>query len=103
LFGDALLELVHRLLALNGMPADEPGVIIWDDVLPVNKVEEIQALKTEIELGTVSVETAATELGRVYKNAENNGEFDKIQEERRLEQTNRANLGSFLLDNFETR
>jgi len=103
LFGDALLELVHRLLALNNMPADEPGVIIWDDVLPVNKVEEVQALKTEIELGTVSVETAATELGRVYKTDDNKGEFDKIQEEKRLEQTNRANLGSFLLDNFEAR
>ena len=103
LFGDALLELVHRLLALNNMPADEPGVIIWDDVLPVNKLEEINALKTEIELGTVSVETAATELGRVYKTADNNGEFDKIQEEKRLEQTNKNNIGSFLLENFETR
>jgi hypothetical protein len=103
LFGDALLELIHRLLALNNMPADEAGVIIWDDVLPVNEKEVIETLKMEVELGTVSVETAATELGRVYKTADNKGEFDKIQEEKRLEQTNRSNLGSFLLDNFETR
>jgi len=103
LFGDALLEIIHRLLALNGMAADESGVIIWDEVLPINELEKINELKTEIELGTVSVETAATELGRVYKTDDNKGEFDKIQEERRLEQTNRTNLGSFLLDNFETR
>jgi hypothetical protein len=103
LFGDALLELVQRLLALNGMPSDDPGVILWDDILPENEIEKINALKTEIELGTVSIETAATELGRVYKTNDNKGEFDKIQEEKRLEKTNNTNLGSFLLDNFEAR
>ena len=103
LFGDALLELVHRLLALNGMPADDPGKILWPNMLPENTKEKVEELKAENELGTVSVETAATELGRVYRTDDNKGEFDKIQEEKRLEQTNRTNLGSFLLDNFEAR
>jgi uncharacterized protein YaaN involved in tellurite resistance len=85
------------------MPSDDPGVILWDDILPENEIEKINALKTEIELGTVSIETAATELGRVYKTNDNKGEFDKIQEEKRLEKTNNTNLGSFLLDNFEAR
>jgi hypothetical protein len=103
LFGDALIELVHRLLVLKGLPSDEPGEILWPDILPINDVEKLTSLKTEIELGTVSTETAAKELGRVYKNEDNTGEFDKIQEEKSLETTRNNNAGAFLLNNLETR
>ena len=103
LFGDALLELVHRLLVMNGMTASEPGQILWSDILPINDVEKISGLKTELELELVSRETASAELGRVYKTEDNKGEFDKIQEEKSLEQTRNNNAGAFLLNNLETR
>jgi len=103
LFGDALLELVHRLLVLKGLPADEAGEIIWPDILPTNDVEKLASIKAETELGTLSIESAAKELGRVYKNEDNTGEFDKIQEEKLMETTRNNNAGAFLLNNLETR
>ena len=98
LFGEALLELVRRLLVINGKANTEPGDIIWSQFMPENEKEEIEYLEKDINLGLVSHETASTKRGYEYKN-----EIDKIQEEQRIEQSNRATIGSFLLENFEAR
>jgi len=90
LYGEVLEELFRRLLILKGLP-EEHGVIIWPDVLPVNDVEEMNSLKTELELGLVSKETVATERGR---------DFEQEQEKIATEKSQGDNIGELLLQNF---
>lgn len=65
-YGDAIVELNRRLLILGGK---EEAVtrIHWSSPLPENKAEQAGELKVEKELGTVSQETMATELGRDWQ------------------------------------
>ncbi len=67
LYGDMLIELNRRLLDLNGMGEDNYVTLYWDDPLPVDKTEQADELETEIGMGTVSLETASTELGRDWE------------------------------------
>lgn len=59
LYGAGLLEAVRRLLVLAKAANTEPGEVVWPDPLPVNEVEQTQALKTDVELGLVSKQTAS--------------------------------------------
>jgi hypothetical protein len=90
LYGEVLEELFRRLLILNNMP-EEHGEIIWPDVLPVDDVGQMNALKAELELGLVSKETAATERRR---------NFEQEQEKIGNEKSQGDNIGEMLLQNF---
>jgi len=91
LYGDALLEINRRLLEMNNMTPD-PGEIIWKDNLPVNGTEESQELKTDVETGLLSKQTASVMKG-----------YDWEQESERMEgeQEQETNLGDQLLKNFD--
>lgn len=62
IFGDMVEELARRLQILNGMQPVECHVV-WPDFLPVNEIEQQQAIRGDIELGLVSLETAQRERG----------------------------------------
>jgi hypothetical protein len=66
-YGDALVELNRRLCALAGKGDDVMTTVHWSSPLPENKQEQVTELKSESELGVVSKETIATELGRVWE------------------------------------
>jgi hypothetical protein len=91
LYGDALLELNRRLLIINGMNPD-PGELIWPDVLPENGTEVSTELKTDIELGILSKQTAAGIKGYDWEQ-----ETERIQEQ----QTSEGNVGDEILRLFE--
>ena len=62
LFGDMLEELVKRLLILAGMP-ELSCKIVWREFLPQNPVEDIAAVKSKLEMGVMSKQTATGEVG----------------------------------------
>jgi hypothetical protein len=62
LYGDGIEELVRRLLILNGMDED-PGEIIWPDMLPENDVEKLNTQRQEMDLKLKSPQTVASERG----------------------------------------
>lgn len=65
LIGEALAEAYRRLMILNGYGDVETPIVKWDDPLPANKLERIQAAKDEVELG-VSKQSVFKDLGRDY-------------------------------------
>lgn len=90
LYGNAYTELNRRLLILGGYEGAE-CTIYWPDPLPVNEVEEITAIKTDMELGLVSVETA-----RGIRNYDQEQEAERIAQEK----VGADNAGALLLNNF---
>lgn len=90
LYGAAYQELNRRLLVLGGFEP-ETCIINWPDPLPVNEVEETNALKTDVELKLVSIQTAREMRG-----------YDPEQEQERLatEAANSTNAGGLFLQNF---
>lgn len=90
-FGEALRELVHRLLVLDNRPGDA-GEVVWPDPLPVNEVEEIQAFGFDLENGLVSKQTVSERRGYDWE-----AEQERIEEEKESED----NIGSALLRAFD--
>lgn len=90
LFGDALEQLIIRLQRINGMQP-VPAVIVWPDFLPVNKVEETTAAKTDLEMGIVSKETISGVRGY---------DWEKEQERMANEKINTTSIGTTILENF---
>jgi hypothetical protein len=70
LYGDGLTELNRRLLVLGGKQADDPGRVVWQDVLPVNELDQANTLQVDLNSGIVSKETAATKRGYDWKTEE---------------------------------
>jgi hypothetical protein len=64
LYGDALAELSRRMLVIAGNEGAIRPQVQWPEALDLNDLEEITALKTELELGIISRETAAGLRGR---------------------------------------
>ena len=93
LIGEALLDINSKLLQLVGLDND-PGVIVWPDVLPANEQEEIQVISQEIGLGIVSKETAATERGRDWKDEQEKIAAEKVSD---------SDIGTAILDQFLAR
>jgi hypothetical protein len=91
LLGEALIELNHRLLTLDGIQHNDGGEIIWPDPLPSDELAETSALAQDINLGLVSKRTASLERGYDY---------DKEQEQMKEEKSGEENLGSMLLNAF---
>jgi len=65
LYGDAIIEMLRRLLIIGGInettaTAYVSGIsIVWPDVLDADEREQVAALKTDVELGILSKQTAA--------------------------------------------
>ena len=59
LYGEGIIEINHRLLELAGAPDTDGGEVKWKDLLPTNESELSQAIKTDLELGLVSKQTAS--------------------------------------------
>lgn len=90
LYGKALADISERSLALMGM-VGRP-TITWPDPLPFNDAEEIAGIQTEMGLGILSKETAASLRGRDWE----------MEQERIAEETAaNDNIGSRLLAAFE--
>jgi hypothetical protein len=71
----------------------EPIRVIWQDPLPSNEKEEIEALSKDVEIGLVSKQTASQKRG-----------YDWSTEQGRIEQeqADEDNIGALILRNFET-
>ena len=91
LYGEGLVEINHRLLELTGAGDTDGGEVLWPDVLPANEVEQITALKSDLEMGLASKQTASHLRG-----------YDWEQEEQRLADESQAgdNVGAALLRAF---
>lgn len=90
LYGDAISELVRRLLIIAGYePLDVE--VIWPEILPINQVETIASVEKGIALGILSKESAANLLG-----------YDWDKERMRLEDEAAMgdNIGAALLRAF---
>ena len=90
LLGDAIEELVQRLLILGGKEVI-PCKVVWPDWMPVNEVEEISAVVQDINAGLLSKQTAAGMRG-----------YDWEQEQERLtdEKTGEGDIGTTILNAF---
>ena len=89
--GEALLELVHRLLILDNR-AGESGYIEWPDPLPVNEQESVVTDSFELDRGIVSKKTVAERRGYDWEN-----EQEEMNEERMGEES----IGTVLMRAFE--
>jgi hypothetical protein len=70
LYGEAIIEINHRLLVLNGAADTDGGEVQWPDVLPENASEVSQAIRTDLELGLVSKQTASGRRGYTWADEE---------------------------------
>jgi len=92
LYGEGLIELNRRLADLQGFGPANVGVLHWADPLPENRGEEVEAISKERELGTVSKETAAADLGRDWE----------LEQERMADETvGEDDVGTRMLRAFE--
>ena len=90
-YGEALVEINHRLLELKGMGNTDGGEIFWPQVLPINELEQANALQADMNLGVVSKQTAAIERGRNWEVEQKRIEEDKLDTD---------NVGAALLRAF---
>lgn len=90
LYGNAYQELNRRLLILGGFEG-EVCTLYWPAPLPENEIEETTAIKTDMELGLLSKQTAQEKRG-----------YDHEQEAERMAEEKMAsdNAGATLLTNF---
>lgn len=70
LYGEGIVEINHRLLELAGAPDTDGGEVEWPDLLPANDTEVALALRTDLELGLVSKQTASQMRGYVWEDEE---------------------------------
>jgi hypothetical protein len=91
LYGDALLELNKRLLIIADMNPD-PGEIIWPDPLPKDGVSLSAELKSDIEIGILSRQSAA-----------NKKQYDYQLEQERIadEEVQNGDITQALLQGFD--
>lgn len=93
LMGEALEDLIYRLLVLGNQANTDPGKVIFPDNLPTNEREELEARQIELNNGLVSKQTVAVENGRNWEL-----EQERITEE----QAQSGNIGQALLQAFNT-
>lgn len=92
LYGAGLAEISRRCLLLLGA-GEYRTRVSWPDPLPYNRLEQLQALAQESDLGIVSKQTMAADAGR---------DWDVEQERLEQEQESQENVGSLILRAFET-
>jgi hypothetical protein len=101
LYGEAIEEVNHRLLVMNGMDGEQsdPGKVIWGDPLPSNILEDLQADQLADGLG-IAAKSA------IYKRYQERygmtwEEMQKLLDEQSTKaNANSANIGAQLLKNF---
>lgn len=62
--GKGFAEALRRVMEMSGVSMPVPPTAQWADPLPANRLEVLEAAKVEKELGTTSLETLTTEIGR---------------------------------------
>lgn len=77
LMGEALEEVNERCLIMADIDTAEPGMVVWPENLPRDEFQDKQADQMELNMGTVSKETIATENGRDWEQ-----EQERIKAER---------------------
>jgi hypothetical protein len=92
LYGAGLVEISRRTLLLLGMGEHRPRVA-WPDPLLLNRLEMLEGLAKERDLGIVSQATAAADAGR---------DWDVEQDRLEAEKAGQENVGSMILRAFET-
>lgn len=97
LYGDALLEVVRRLLILADFvgPASDPGFIEWGPDLPTNPTEQIEEDKFLLESGLISKQTLAERYDIDWE-----AEQKLIEQEQSAANANSDNIGAAILRNF---
>ena len=70
-YGRGLGEVSRRALVMMGFASAEPPTAQWEDPLPRDRKEAVEAAKVEKELGFTSDRTLATDLGRDYDEEDN--------------------------------
>jgi hypothetical protein len=90
LMGDMLADLCRRLQIIAGMPPLHVDVE-WEDILPINEVEQQTAVTADLAAGLISVETA-----RDIRGYDNEREKMRIEEEKQGQQ----DIGTALLSAF---
>ena len=70
LYGEAIVQINHRLLELAGAPDTDGGEVEWPDVMPENENEIAMAVKSDLELGLVSKQTASGKRGYTWEDEE---------------------------------
>ena len=91
LYAEGIIEINHRLLELAGAPDTDGGEVAWPDVMPTNEMEVAQAIKTDLELGLVSKQTAAGLRGYTWEDEEERMSEEKVAND---------NIGAALLRAF---
>lgn len=94
LYGDGLIELNRRLLALNNVQSDG-GAVVWPDILPSNAAEDMQMMQFDLDNKLASLETISKARG--YDYAE---EQERIKEEASAANQGNANIGAQILRSF---
>lgn len=92
LYGEALIELNRRVLEMAGYGSDNICAIHWPDPLPQARRELVEGIRLERELGLVSKETAAVNLGH---------DWEVEQERMAAEAEGEDSIGARLLRAFE--
>lgn len=90
-WGEALVELNHRLLVIGGITPDDGGVVIWADVLPVNETETMTADKFELDYKIASKQSISERRGY---------DWDDEQERMTAEEAAGDNVGAAILRAF---
>ena len=80
-YGNGLAEVSHNALVIMGEDTDSIDNIVvkFEDPLPIDKLENIQALQIEQSVGILSKQTVATEMGRDVEL-----EIDNLEEEQNI-------------------
>ena len=91
LYAEAIVDINHRLLALAGAPDTDGGEVIWEEVMPENENEIAMAVKSDLELGLVSKQTASGKRGYTWADEEERINSEKVAGD---------NLGAALLRTF---
>jgi hypothetical protein len=95
LYGDALIELVRRLLILAEFANTDPGTVEWPEVLPVDETGQVQALEADLRMGIVSKQTTASRRGYDWQSEE-----ERIADEKQAASENESNIGAMILRSF---
>lgn len=62
-YGKALSQLTCAMLAMDGRKSDYKPILKWTDALPNNELEQAQIVQVQRNLGLISQESAAAEMG----------------------------------------
>lgn len=96
LYGKGLALVAQRALIVAGYADAPEPTINWADALPMNRTEQVEAVGKEVDLGLVSRETAAGDLGRDWE-----VESERLDEEAAEQQERMPATG--LLEQYEKR